>query len=305
MFAYSSLNAELLPSVLASKLFDFYRIVDIRTHDVCEYGDGMTVPVPIGDTCHHIWGRKSPCANCTSYACIARQEEIVKIEELDGKVLLIFSVPVEIAGQKYALELIKDATTSLMVPSPVKRDNIEIIQMVSQFNDLAVHDSFTKLYNKTFIANQLQVVLDDSQFDENTPEIERPALVMFDLDRFKEINDEYGHITGDIVLKYLADVLSDLANKFEGGWAGRFGGDEFVVCAPQGLGSNGQTHIAMSVAEFCKHAFVDTDYEFSCSLSYGISCAQVDDTYDAFVERADRELYSMKEQNHLVMDLQK
>lgn len=294
MFPYSEINSTLRSEVLGANLFDFYRIVDIRSHGVCGFPDGAETPEPTGDTCHHIWSRNSPCANCTSFACIARQEEIVKIEQLDGQALLIFSVPVTIGGQRYALELIKDVTTSLMVPSAVKRDNIEIIQMVSQFNEIAVHDPFTGLYNKTFIDNQIQVMLDEADFEAG----KAPAFVIFDIDFFKQVNDHFGHYSGDIVLKKISSDIGAIADHFETGWAGRFGGDEFVLGLPDGLDDAGEALIGQMIESMRSHVFDIDGVKFSVSLSYGISHARPDDTPQSFIERADTRLYKMKGVNH-------
>lgn len=53
-------------------------------------------------------------------------------------------------------------------------------------------------------------------------------MMFIDLDDFKFFNDQYGHACGDEVLKFVADTLKEIS--FERGFAGRFGGDEFVIC---------------------------------------------------------------------------
>lgn len=59
-------------------------------------------------------------------------------------------------------------------------------------------------------------------------------MVLLDIDGFKQINDTYGHIAGDDALQYFASKMRSFSRSFDG-WVGRFGGDEFVLCAPKGL----------------------------------------------------------------------
>lgn len=118
------------------------------------------------------------------------------------------------------------------------------------------------------------------------------ALVLFDADRFKDVNDRYGHQVGDEVLKRLtaaaqrslraADVLA------------RHGGEELVVLLPCG-----DEHAAMVVAEHIRQAVaaevVETDLgPVSVTLSAGVAPALDGDTVDAMVARADRALYVAK-----------
>ena len=60
-------------------------------------------------------------------------------------------------------------------------------------------------------------------------------MVLLDIDGFKQINDTYGHIAGDDALQYFASKMRSFSRSFDG-WVGRFGGDEFVLCAPKDFG---------------------------------------------------------------------
>ncbi len=82
----------------------------------------------------------------------------------------------------------------------------------------AEHDQLTGLINRTAL-DEIKLTLQKSQ--------ERIALILVDVDHFKEVNDTYGHITGDNVLKHVADSLSGSFRQTD--YVGRTGGDEFVV----------------------------------------------------------------------------
>lgn len=297
MFPYTSINPELRNDVLATQLFDSYRIVDIKSHEVCEYGKNDAEPRHTGDTCHHIWSRKRPCINCTSYSCIANKKEIVKIEQLGGQALLIFSVPVKIKERYYALELIKDVTDSLMVPTENDQSNIALMDMVRRFNDLAVHDPFTGLYNKPYIENKLQVMSDELE-DVEADSAELPRLVLLDIDYFKQVNDRYGHVSGDEVLKWVADQVAAVADKFDDAWAGRFGGDEFVLGLPAGAAEAGEEALAELEEAVRRKNFELDGQNASVSISYGATRILPNDTSAQIIERADKAMYKMKEVNH-------
>ena len=177
------------------------------------------------------------------------QDAVFKIEYLDGRVLHVTSVPMDIEGAELVLELIKDVTDSLLVADIEVRDNIEITQMITKFNELAVRDGFTKLYNKTFINNELESLVQAARGGSPAGEA---AVVLLDIDGFKQINDTYGHIAGDDALQYFASKMRSFSRSFDG-WVGRFGGDEFVLCAPKGL-SEGDLELSLiHISEPTRH----------------------------------------------------
>lgn len=297
MWPYKELCSDMRREVLLADMFDFYRLVEIETHRVWSFSEGQDAPSPSDQTCHHIWGSEGPCANCTSRICIARNEGIMKIETLDEKVLYIYSTPVKIKSKPFALELIKDVTSSLMIPSMETRDNIQIIQMVDRFNELAALDSFTKLYNKNYTVNRIETLISkvaDGETDHDRP----PAIIMLDLDLFKEVNDEYGHTIGDEVLLFVAESLELFAGMQEGGWACRFGGDEFLVIAPNGIDAENLDRLERIIDKIQTHRFISDGKEFTVGVSYGIAYLADDDTPREAIDRADDSMYLMKKQHH-------
>jgi diguanylate cyclase (GGDEF)-like protein len=90
---------------------------------------------------------------------------------------------------------------------------------------MALHDGLTGLPNRTFFREQL-----DRLVAEASAKGSSVALATFDLDGFKDVNDQFGHVAGDVVLKRLSERLK-LALK-SGEFSGRLGGDEFAVAKP-------------------------------------------------------------------------
>ena len=91
-----------------------------------------------------------------------------------------------------------------------------------QLSQKASYDFLSQLYNRSTFLKELQKLLDMKRVNENY------AVLFIDVDDFKFINDRYGHNVGDEVIKYVADTIKNCVGN--GGIAGRFGGDEFVLC---------------------------------------------------------------------------
>ena len=201
------------------------------------------------------------------------------------------NVPMDIEGAELVLELIKDVTDSLLVADIEVRDNIEITQMITKFNELAVRDGFTKLYNKTFINNELESLVQAARGGSPAGEA---AVVLLDIDGFKQINDTYGHIAGDDALQYFASKMRSFSRSFDG-WVGRFGGDEFVLCAPKGLSEGDLERLFAEIDAIERHAFQAEAGSFSLAASCGVCFVRPDDTVRSLLDRADVAMYRAKE----------
>ena len=123
------------------------------------------------------------------------------------------------------------------------------------------------------------------------------AVLVFDLDRFKRLNDEHGHVAGDEALVAFARVLGN--NTRDGDVAARMGGDEFVA-----LLRGADSDVAMSVAtrvcrEFEGHT-VETDAGASLTLraSAGFAIRRAEDTRRLLLDRADSRMYAAKRRRH-------
>lgn len=301
MFPYKEMNKRLREEVVATELYDLYRLVDIETHLVHSYPEGSEEPQPTDKTCHHIWGSDGPCANCTSRLCVSRHEGIMKIEFLNGQVLFIYSTPVDFAGKTWALELIKDVTHSFVVPNADRQDNMEITHMIRQFNDLAVRDTFTRLFNKPYTLNKLASIIDDAEeaaaAGEDAPALP-PAVVMLDIDFYKTVNDLYGHNMGDHVLLHVSRALEAYAGTLQDGWCARFGGDEFTIGAPYGLSEKDLQRLENALDELHAYRFNFEGKLFSIVLSKGIAYLKPGDTPRSLLGRADEAMYAEKLEHH-------
>jgi diguanylate cyclase (GGDEF)-like protein len=121
----------------------------------------------------------------------------------------------------------------------------------------------------------------------------RPCSVLVcDLDYFKEINDKYGHVTGDNVLKKVAYIIKK--NLRECDFFGRYGGDEFIVVLPDTDSDKGEKTAEKLRDIVGKSKFLYQKEEVSIEMSVGISQFLEKDDYSAVFKRADKALYKAK-----------
>lgn len=97
------------------------------------------------------------------------------------------------------------------------------IRLYEQMRQMAIRDGLTRIYNRRYLTEVLNEYLKESM--EKRTEV---CLALFDIDKFKMVNDTYGHLCGDLVIRQVAALLNQTAYS-HGGIAGRYGGEEFVI----------------------------------------------------------------------------
>jgi two-component system cell cycle response regulator len=151
----------------------------------------------------------------------------------------------------------------------------------------ASHDAQTGLYNHGAIVEILRKEVSRAQREKT-----HLGVIMMDLDRFKSVNDQHGHMAGDAVLKEVARRLQSSVRAYDS--VGRFGGEEFIVVAP-GCGAGTAKALAERLrqcveAEVIKHQTIT----ISITASLGVSCAGGGNGADNILRAADEALYRAK-----------
>lgn len=163
----------------------------------------------------------------------------------------------------------------------------------------ATHDALTGLYNRQYFMQQLEVEINSAK------RYHYPlSLSMGDLDKFKEINDVYGHLTGDNVLISFASLVKKQIRQQD--MVGRFGGDEFCFYFPHTGAKDVEVLLERIRTEFQKMVFVaENGEQFSLTCTFGV--AELDPSHREgkdLIEFADRALYQAKETRNKVVVLQ-
>lgn len=285
IFSTDMMTKELADTLAVDKLFDVYRFVDIENHLVYNYNEGKMIETC--QKCYTLWNRSKPCPNCSSERALQQKKQIMKMEYLGDKSILILSMPWEKDGEGYVLELGRDVTNSFSVYDATSEDSSELRELINSYSDLAARDSFTGLYNKGHANNLLREI-----FDRKSPEI-KLSLALIDIDHFKEVNDCFGHLCGDEVILYVVAKINEI-NKRCGGWAARVGGDEFLLASPSGDASCVIKTCEQLMAEVEEHTFKKGDKEYKISISFGAASYQPHETMEEFLERVDVKMYKQK-----------
>ncbi|MGB9736303.1 MAG: diguanylate cyclase [bacterium] len=168
----------------------------------------------------------------------------------------------------------------------------ELKHLNEKLETLSNTDPLTDLYNRRYFFSILE-----KEFERSKRYNRALSLLIIDIDFFKSVNDECGHLTGDKVLTIVARILKTNLRKID--ICARYGGEEFVILLPE-TDING----AMSVANRSLADIREQDLSDICSkiktitISIGIACLPDNDikNIDAFIKYADQALYTAKKQ---------
>lgn len=165
--------------------------------------------------------------------------------------------------------------------------NLEVLDLFQQTKDLANKDFLTGAYNRRFFFDSGYAI-----FDKARRSGKELTLAMFDIDKFKSINDTYGHDVGDVAIQEMSKLLNEKLRASD--LIARFGGEEFCV-----LLENIELDDVKALFEKIRFAFEMNvinvgDLELSFTVSIGI-CYGIESSLDEMIKKADEGLYHCKE----------
>ena len=156
--------------------------------------------------------------------------------------------------------------------------------ITKKLKQIAYTDSLTKIHNRYETINRFELLKKISNRNDKPL-----SIIYFDIDHFKKINDTYGHLTGDSVLKELASLISSSLREQD--IFGRYGGDEFLIILPE-------TDItgAEILAEKLRHKVEQFKFKKISELTISCGLAQYRkyESIDKTIRRSDEELYISK-----------
>jgi len=172
----------------------------------------------------------------------------------------------------------------------IGRDDTERRRLVQKLDEMATHDPLTGLPNRLLLNDRLAVGLTQAQRNDT-----RLAVMMLDLDRFKDVNDVLGHGVGDELLKAVGERLTGLVRKSD--TVARMGGDEFVLLLAQIAKIEDATKVAQKILEAFRKPFVLGGHQIHTTTSIGIAIYPEDgEDGEALFKNADTAMYWVKEQ---------
>ncbi len=176
---------------------------------------------------------------------------------------------------------------ALIAPAALALARLRTERHAESLAQAAIVDPASGLFNRLYFQSRLQEELQRAT-RQGTP----LSLQIIDVDSFKTVNDRYGHLAGDAIIKDVADILRRSVRVFD--VCARYGGDEFAVVMP-----GSRLESAVAVAERIRLRIADRQpavpHEPDVTVSIGVAELQAGDHARDVIDRADRALYESEE----------
>lgn len=238
--------------------------------------------------CHSVWSRYDRCENCSSLRALSNKDQAYKIEIIDDKTYWVISRYIEVDNKPHILELVKNVSDNFIMHSD-QMD--EMAKLLKQYNNQLITDPLTEVYNRRFLDSHFLPYFENNRDSTN--------LALIDVDNFKKINDTYGHIAGDVVLrkigKYLKSHYND-RNEAKQRLIVRYGGDEFIVIATSITKEEFRAELDSIYKQMNKN-YKSGELDFNFSFTYGIASSQDEDIksdFNKLFNTAEKDMYSQK-----------
>ncbi len=158
--------------------------------------------------------------------------------------------------------------------------------MIEKLKELSITDDLTKIFNARHFYQQLENEV--SRFNRN----QRPiSLLLIDVDHFKNFNDTYGHLEGNIALRKIAKLITACLRTMDTAY--RYGGEEFTVILPETT-CDSALIVAERINEIVNEELFDSDSEKKLSVSVGVSEYFPGELVTDFIKRTDKAMYIAK-----------
>jgi len=181
---------------------------------------------------------------------------------------------------KSETEMLENLTSALLYP-------LRNALMYREAVRAAQKDTLTGTGNRAALNEALSREIEVAQRHDRTL-----GMIIFDIDHFKDINDTYGHTTGDCLLKALTETAEDTIRISDQLF--RYGGEEFVVLLPE-TGLNGVKRLAERIRRnVAALECVCEDKHIKITASFGIAILKADETEESFFIRVDKAMYKAK-----------
>lgn len=236
------------------KVFDVVRIVNPVTKQVLKVMDDGRL-MPSEQRCCEIWNRHECCQNCISMQALYNKNWLSKLEVRYGKIYAVLATYAKYENEDCVLEL------ALCMEDSLEKEKSGIGYIPDSITlQNYYRDTLTQVYSRAYLDN-FKADLEYAR-----------AVAMIDIDRFKGINDTYGHIVGDAVLKHIAGVIRSCVR--EDDVLVRYGGDEFLLAFNE-IDENSflkkQQHIKKTVRESIVEGYPDLKLSISIGGAYNVT----------------------------------
>ncbi|MGX5914311.1 sensor domain-containing diguanylate cyclase [Aliidiomarina sp. Khilg15.8] len=170
----------------------------------------------------------------------------------------------------------------------IATDITDVVKLREKFKLLAHTDELTGIYNRRFLFETAERELKRARRYQT-----QVSAIVIDIDRFKMVNDTFGHARGDDVLVKVVNACKSCIRETD--LLGRIGGDEFVIVTPDS-GRDNALQITQRLRQAVQslHLELPEQQAFNLTLSIGVAISQDNEPFDQLLARADRALYRVK-----------
>lgn len=206
---------------------------------------------------------------------------LIKSESVYG--LLIAEHRTKYMFDDYSVNFFKNITNQINIA--VNNANI-----YKEMKEMAIKDGLTGLYNRRQLQKMVGDVISELKGDDVV------SLALFDIDKFKRVNDTYGHLFGDVAIKAIAKIANEYSTKYNG-IAGRYGGEEFVIAIPGKTIEEAEAIIKLFHADIKNIRLIYNETEeVRINVSIGLStCPLLAKDTESLLRRADNAMYYAKQ----------
>ena len=286
---YKAIEASQTISAM-NNVFDIARFVDPRIWKIFNFDSEGNITYE-EYSCYRIWKKEKRCLNCISIRALNENKRFTKYEFIDDETYYVVSKPVQIHDNSGAihecnLEIVANITDEVFFDAIGKND---LVDKIIKSEKMQYIDSLTKAYNRRYFDEKVYISYSEGAFSDKV------VFIMCDMNKFKNINDEYGHDAGDEVLKNTSRVfISSVRNEDS---VIRMGGDEFLIIL-NNCTENTAFSVIDRIKEEMKQVIYDTEKNLQAKVDFGIAFTEAFVNDDKFIanlmKKADKMMYESK-----------
>ena len=262
-------------------IFSVVRLVDMTTHQETKVDQGDLEIVD--GKCYDFWKRKDMCVNCISKKAYIKKGQAFKLEFVDHDIYGVIAQYIEVDNQPYVLELVYKTKEDIILGAHGKT---RFLDDIVTYNKEYYTDVLTNAYSRRYYEEYARYMNDVT------------AVAMIDADRFKSINDEYGHGAGDQAIKTISKAIQSCIRPND--IFIRYGGDEFVLVF-QEIPYDAFTSRLYQIGECVSRTGVEGYDDISLSITIGgiYGMSKIDDA----IKKADELMYEGKKtKKHIIVE---
>lgn len=184
----------------------------------------------------------------------------------------------------------EDISMDLQIIQEERQKEIEMAQQIHKLNEKVNEDALSKLKNARYAKRRYRYL-----YQQFIKEYIPFSIILLDSDNFKQVNDAFGHMIGDLVIKYIGKILLSIKEIYKNELnICRIGGDEFLVILPSTTIKDAADVAFMIKEAFEQHPFCENEILTNITFSMGVGEIQLSETLEDFLHRVDTHLYRAK-----------